>query len=326
MIDLTDGSVVANITGSCNHTFGSAIVVPASAAAPEALHVFSSRWSRFQAPHPWCPSPQGGAASWGGACENAASCKIDVWSTTDPALQAWTKATALRPGFKAYNTDVVRVPRSPSALGPRLPGLGAVTFVMAVEHPGGPVGWESAIYVTNATAPTSGWVGLSSLVRNATDAPAACPCIRYLPEDRRFYVFGAGKFSGASGQSVIVVRSADLASWEPALRPLLSPDNRPGSPDLRAMNGTDLGLLTFDPAAKYPTGGPFASVSAEFKTGRWDRSAADMDAVEVAGGGYFGAGPIVLAYWGASDQSSWGFGQLGIFNGTMAAYLQAPFQ
>ena len=55
-------------------------------------------------------------------------------------------------------------------------------------------------------------------------------------------------------------------------------------------------------------------------------SAADMDAVEVSGGGYFGSHTIVLAYWGASNQQIWGFGQLGIYNGTMGEYLQEPFR
>ena len=40
---------------------------------------------------------------------------------------------------------------------------------------------------------------------------------------------------------------------------------------------------------------PFAGVAAEFAAGTWDRSAADMDAVEVQGGGYFGPDPVVLA-------------------------------
>ena len=114
-------------------------------------------------------------------------------------------------------------------------------------------------------------VALRDLVPNATDAPVACPCIRYLPEDGKFYVFGAGKFGAAAtagtdavasesaSQSVVLVRSADLASWEPAPRPLLSPDRSIGSPDIRAMNGSGLGLLAFDPSAKYPAGGSVTS-------------------------------------------------------------------
>eukprot|EP00729_Bicosta_minor_P023541 gene23541-4710_t len=78
VIDLTDGSVVTNITGSCNHTFGSAI---ASSTTPETMHVFSSRWS-------WCPTPHG-APAWGGSCGegNGSACIIDVFSSTDKTLQ-----------------------------------------------------------------------------------------------------------------------------------------------------------------------------------------------------------------------------------------------
>ena len=81
VIDLVDGSIVTNISGSCNHTFGSALVVPAAGSTPETMYVFSSRWARFQAPHPWCPSPAGSAGPWGGACENASSCVIDSFSS-----------------------------------------------------------------------------------------------------------------------------------------------------------------------------------------------------------------------------------------------------
>jgi hypothetical protein len=91
------------------------------------------------------------------------------------------------------------------------------------------------------------------------------------------------------------------------------------------MNGTDLNLMSFDPDQKYPANGRFGSVSAEFAKGGWDLSAADLDAVEVEGGTYFGTGPRVLVAWGASNQHNWGFGELAIFTGSMADYLQAPF-
>lgn len=83
--------------------------------------------------------------------------------------------------------------------------------------------------------------------------------------------------------------------------------------------------MSFDPAKQYPAGGEFAAVSKEFAKGGWDASAADLDAVEVPGGGYFGSSPSVLVYWGASDQHSWGFGQIAYFNGTMQQYLQTAF-
>ena len=147
------------------------------------------------------PAPPG--QPWGGACNDAATCAVDVFSTSDPNLQDWRKAEALRPGFKAYNTAVVQVLPSPpppparlrvpvSGSGPGLlssppsvpqplppsgmgilahggrglPGLGAVTFVMAVEHPGGPVGWESVsvMGVTHEECQTDSQVGAGFLI------------------------------------------------------------------------------------------------------------------------------------------------------------------
>ena len=113
LVDLTTGAVVANITGSCNHTFGSALVVPATGSEPETMFVFASRWARFQAPHPWCPSPKGQAAPWGGSCKEPTKCAVDVFSSSDKSLQAWRSSVALGPAelgnVSSYNTDVVKV-------------------------------------------------------------------------------------------------------------------------------------------------------------------------------------------------------------------------
>ena len=85
-----------------------------------------------------------------------------------------------------------------------VPGVGHVNYVMAVEHPGGPVGWESQIFVTSASTPLTGWT-----VLNGSVAPVACPCIRYIAATKTFYVMGAGGFSH-NFQAVAVKRSKDL--------------------------------------------------------------------------------------------------------------------
>ena len=113
-------------------------------------------------------------------------------------------------------------------------------------------------------------------------------------------------------------------TWESALRPIVSPNHTAGSADLRPIAGHELGLMSWTPAAQYPAGGPFATISAEFEKANWDESAADLDAVEISG--FFGPSKHVLVYWGASDQHEWGFGQLALFNGSMAEWLQLPFK
>ena len=125
--------------------------------------------------------------------------------------------------------------------------MGAITYVMAVENKGGAAGWQSKIFVTNATTPTSGWVAISTLPANhaggggsigngedgalsgssssisseggvgsGVDAPCACPCIRYVPEDEKFYVFGAGSMGSGKPRPAVGARAV---SRMPSLPP-----------------------------------------------------------------------------------------------------------
>ena len=319
IINLTNGLTVSNISGSCNHTFGSAMVVPAGDGRPETMYVFATRYARFQTPNAWCPRPTV-KTSFGSECQNATTCVIDAWSSTDQSLQKWTKTPALKPGFKAFNTDVVKLPPGEFSLG----GVGPVSYVMAVEHPGGPNGWSSTIFATNATVPMSGWVSVPHALPGAQDATVACPCIRY--EDRKFYVMGAARFINGI-QSVELLRSADLKTWEPAKRTLVSPDRSKGSPELRPIAAADLGLMTWQPAVEFPKNGRFASVSTAFFKGGWNVAASDLDAVEIEGGYFKHArgNKSVLVHWCLNDQHRWGFGELGLFDGSMAEWLQAPY-
>jgi arylsulfatase A-like enzyme len=319
VINLTNGLTVSNISGSCNHTFGSAMVVPAGDGRFETMFVFATRYARFQTPNAWCPRPKV-KTSFGSECQNATTCVIDAWSSTDQSLQKWTKTPTLKPGFRAFNTDVVKLPTGAFSLG----GVDPVSYAMAVEHPGGPNGWSSTIFVTNATSPVSGWVSVSSLLPGAQDAALACPCIRYA--DGMFYVFGAAKFIDGI-QSVDLLRSADLKTWEPAKRSLVSPSRTKGAPELRAIAATDLGLMTWQPAVEFPKNGRFGSVSDAFFNGGWNVAASDLDAVEIEGG-YFNhtrGNKSVLVHWCLNDQHQWGFGELGLFDGSMAEWLQAPY-
>ena len=319
LINLTNGLTVSNVSGSCNHTFGSAMVVPAGDGNPETLYVFASRYARFQTPNPWCPRPKAKVVS---ECQNGTACVIDGWATSDHSLQQWTQAPALTPGFQAFNNDVVKLPPGAFSLGG---GIGAVSYVMAVEHPGGPNGWSCTMFATNATTPMGGWVAVPQVLPGAQDAALACPCIRF--ENKQFYVMGAARFIDGI-QSVDLLRSSDLKRWEPARRPLVAPDRRPGSPELRAINASALGLLTWQPDVEFPKGGRFGAVSTAFDKGGWNVAASDLDAVEIEGG-YFNhprGNKSVLVSWCLNDQHRWGFGELGLFAGTMAEWLQAPYE
>jgi len=111
VVDLTTGNVVSNLTSSCNHTFGSAMVT--TIAGKETMYVFSSRWARFQSAHPWCPSPKGPKTSWTGQCgATPKECTIDAFASSDlkvrslhvlpplllPPLQAADVSLRCRPG------------------------------------------------------------------------------------------------------------------------------------------------------------------------------------------------------------------------------------
>jgi hypothetical protein len=297
------------------------MVVPAGDGRPETLYVFASRYARFQTPNAWCPRPKN-KIPWGGECQNATTCVIDAWASTDQSLQKWTRTPALTPGFQAFNNDVVKLPSGGAfSLGG---GIGTVSYVMAVEHPGGSNGWACTMFATNASTPMSGWVAVPRVLPGAQDADLACPCIRY--EAERFYVAGAARFINGI-QSVDLLRSSDLKTWEPAHRSLVSPDRSNGSPELRAINASKLGLMTWQPDVEFPKGGRFGTVSTAFYAGGWNVAASDLDAVEIEGG-YFPhprGNKSVLVSWCLNDQHHWGFGELGIFAGTMAEWLAAPF-
>jgi hypothetical protein len=277
IINLTNGHTVSNVSGSCNHTFGSALAVPAGDGRPETLYVFASRYARFQTPNAWCPRPKTKVVS---ECQNGTACVIDAWTTSDESLQTWTQTPALTPGFQAFNNDVVKLPPGAFSLGG---GIGHVRYVMAVEHPGGPNGWACTMFATNASTPMSGWVAVPRVLPGAQDADLACPCIRY--EENKFYVAGAARFINGI-QSVDLLRSSDLKTWEPAHRSLVSPDRSKGSPELRAINASEFGLMTWQPDVEYPKGGRFGTVSTAFYKGGWNIAASDLDAVEIEGG-YF---------------------------------------
>ena len=302
VMDLSTGLIVANISGSCNHTFGSAMVDIVG--GKETMIVFATRWARFQHPRPWCPSTLHQRTHSTSECHNATNCHIDAFTSVDTL--SWATHTVVRTGFSAYNTDVVKV-------GALVPGVGKVSYAMAVEHEGGPVGFQSQIFITQSASPLEGWTPLRSAV-----VQCGCPCIRYIAATNYFYVLGPGSWTH-SFQEILAYRSKDLRKWQAARRPLLAPVVN--SSDTLPFDGSSIGMYKWNPDSE----SRFFNVSALIRKngGSWDQSAADPDAREMVIGGK----TKVLMYSTNSDQGTvgWGFGELGVFDGTLEAFLTAPF-
>ena len=85
------------------------------------------------------------------------------------------------------------------------------------------------------------------------------------------------------------------------------------------FDGSSIGMFKWNPGSE----SDFFNVSAILRDGKFDASAADPDAREMTIGGK----TKVLMFSTNSDQGSpgWGFGELGVFNGSMKEFLSAPF-
>ena len=112
--DLTTGTVLRNLTESCNHSFGSAFV-DIHQNGSQTLWVVGSSW--------YLPalSSMGSQArttrlggrlasrsddGWGGMCQNGTECVIGSFSTNDPTLQEWRVGTIVKPGRSSWNVDI----------------------------------------------------------------------------------------------------------------------------------------------------------------------------------------------------------------------------
>ena len=90
------------------------------------------------------------------------------------------------------------------------------------------------------------------------------------------------------------------------------------SADVTPFDGSSLGMFRWSPASE----SRFFNVSTLLQDGNvWDLSAADPDAREMTIDGV----PKVLMFWTAGNQKNWGFVALGVFDGSLADYLEGPF-
>ena len=326
--DLTDGRVVVNLTragtggggggglvDSCNHSFGSAFV-DRRADGSEKLWIFGSAWWRPVAPPPPPPAVRGGGLrdklGWSGRCASDATCTVDSFATTDPALQQWSAATALVPGRQTWNVDVTRGRFPPehvnssSSSSSSSSNNNSSVYVMAAEQqplPGAPAGssWTTYFY-TNSNADgdlTHGWAALAphpAHVLGGSGTHGACPSVRYF--DGWWYVV-------SGGLSVYLDRSRNLSQpWQPCANA--------GGVTLQANPAVDAAATVRwyspTPAEAALLGDPVP----------WDTDASDVDFADMPDG-------TTAFSFLFGNQNNHIFSGLGTFNGSSAQWLAAQF-
>lgn len=363
--DQASGVVLVNISSSCGHAFGSAFVATNDAGL-DTLFIVGTTWVRMGAPAPPSssvpahPSPGTAAAAavgdaralgWGGPCSaGGANCSIDMFYTSDPALQAWTTVPrVVLPGKTVYNTDVtyVGLPGAARAAAQAAAGapptvrrgaLPAHEWIMQTEGPGGP-----RFFVSNASDPTdaAGWQLLDPAVYSmgGSNQVGSCPSIRYDAASGYYYVL-------TGGRDILLLRSRtlQLGDWQLA--------NANG-----AINGT---ILPPNQRDCVPAGAPYAAwytpsptaaghmaACAASPTGYGNDSDADLSEVLLDAAACAGLstglaaqavaalcanvtatgvpGVATLFQFGSGDQATFGFSNLAIAPGGMFDVLPSYF-
>lgn len=306
--DVRAGSIVANIPQSCNHAFGAATVLRGDGGL-DTLYAFGTPWSRYNAEAPG----DGGDASggglawppWSGPCKNA-TCVVDAFWSSDPALQQWSsRSPAAVPVRSVYNVDVAAVGAPSSALATTrraAAGLPAGTFfVMVLE-----TSQEFATFaVSNSSDPTSpdSWTFLPApLPKFGNGQVGSCPSVRYDPASGYFYVL-------TGGASVYMLRSTDLQNWTLA----------DGGGLLLAPDANDCVIA---PAA-YGNYTPSAEAAGHIAkcTGAGFGNDSDIDLTEAIIDGAV----VTLFQYGSGDQATFGFSNLAVANGRMFDVLASYF-
>lgn len=231
---VANGSVVGSPFGA-GHGFGSAFV--SSAGGAPQMHVY-------------------GVVTNGNASGPAPQTFVDVFTSSDPALQTWSATTAitLPDGYVAFNNAV------------SVAGGGGEnrSFVMAIElgKPSAIVGNGFTSVFATSDDPVGGWALLDPTKYVWTPTRySACPTIRFV--DGYYYLLTL-YFTGPWNLETFAFRSQNLTQWEPSPRnPVLTYDaaDRSFAPDC-ALNATERAW-------------------AQNSTFSEDINASDMDLVEV---------------------------------------------
>jgi hypothetical protein len=311
--DIVKGEVIVNITETCNHAFGAALVtIDPSQENRNTLWVFGTPWIRVNSP---VPPAEGASPSsfkkfirsgsqWGGPCAEG-NCSVNVFSSSDPTLRRWAAGPGapLRKGLSVYNNDVTSV-SAPAAQQAGL-GLPPHRWVMVVE-----TGAEvSNFLVSNGSSPydpSSGWVYLDpetySIPKFVGDI-GSCPSIRFVPATGYYYVL-------TGGNTIYIVRSRNLKDWELGSRSgVLSP----------SLDDCKIAPAYF--GAYIPTASEESLIRACTAKGFGDDS--DIDLMEWWD-------PLlnttaVLLQYGAGNQQTFGFSNLAVYAGTLPAFLASFF-
>jgi len=296
--DMHTLAVIVNLTASCNHAFGAAVVFQAGGSGADTLLVTGTPWSRAN-------SGRRGATAdaWSGPCQDHNNCTVDLFWSSDPALgdATWRYAVpgVRTPGIGVYNNDVTAVP--PAA------GL-PYAWIMALETTG-----ETARFAASASAdPTD--VGAWALLDASHTVPGlpdvgSCPSLRH---DGAFFYYLTG------GSNIQILRSPDLQAWEASPTHVL----RHADPGDCVLAPAWFGA----PTGYVPTAAAEAHIAACGPAGNYGDDS-DVDLVEWPQpyGAAPGGPPAVLLQYGSGDQATFGFSNLALYNGTMAAFLQSFF-
>ena len=286
--DMRSLGVIVNITASCNHAFGAASVFT-DGSGDESVLVTGTPWDRANEPS---------RLAWSGPCAgSAALCSVDMFWSSSEGLddETWVALTpgVRLPGVGVYNNDLMSVPSSMGA-----PFL----WAMALETTS-----ERARFAVSSDADPRNASAWALLPPNAT-VPAlpdvgSCPSLR---SDGAFFYYLTG------GRDISILRSVDLVTWTAAAR--------------KVLLHSDPGDCVVAP----PYFGPYMPppeaqkrLSACGAAGNFGDDS-DVDLIEWPAP-FGGAGVATLLQYGSGDQATFGFSNLALFNGTMAAFLGSFF-
>ena len=285
VVDMATGEVVSNITESCQHTFGAAFAHDGN------FYVYGTRCARYEQPHPWCERPnledQATCDCWHGHGGNVSQCAVDVFWSTD--LREWQTRAAFFPGTLLANVDVAAVP-----------GRTDMKFIMIWEQGG--------LIATNSSTPIDGWSRFND--QSVHGPRIGCPSIKYLAEEKTFYVVGGGK-------GVHAYWSSDLRNWSAAHHAVATCGDSHASEDERTISYP--GLFTWHPPVRF--GVDFATFMRNDTHG-WDHDASDLDLVQwehTTDTGH--RHNVTLLVYICGNQRTDGFGAISVFEGTMSEYF-----
>lgn len=329
--DQTSGVVIVNLTQTCEHAFGFALV-QTNDEGLDTFFIFGTAWIRAQATHENSTS-----LGWSGPCSTN-NCSVDAFYTSDPALQSWaTAGQAIHTGYSVYNTDIAHVGVPGASTEGEGSGLPPHQWVMIMETSSQASG---KFWLSNASDPTdpTGWfpldTSLYTLDQFGNWQVGACPSIRFDPATGYYYVL-------TGGYQIIALRSKTLAkgSWE------LANNNgiaiAPDAGDCK-LAGTPYGAW-FNLSA-YPDAEAHVDACLADPAGPGFGNDSDIDLTEVivstewlnsllgpAAAGAAAKGPngstsvATLVQYGSGDQKTFGFSNLAIYPGPMFGMLASFF-